>query len=95
MSSLKKSKNTKTSATGKKNRPRNIQQSLEESMTPLDRVMDKLTNSIETGHRHPYLIDHEVGNFDLGNVVNRFCSIRPGIESGRQPKMMMYSWRSV
>lgn len=60
-----KNKNNTPSAAAKKNRPRNLQQVVEESMTPLDRVMDKLTNSIETGHRHPYLIDHEVANFDL------------------------------
>lgn len=58
--------NTTTSATVTvKKRPLNIQKAAEESQTPLDRILVKLANSIETGNRHPYLIDHEVANFDL------------------------------
>lgn len=49
--------------------------------TPLDRVLEKLSDSVETDHRHPYLIDHEVANFDLsldkdGNLLGVGVNLR-------------------
>ncbi|MDR2945154.1 MAG: hypothetical protein LBV79_00180 [Candidatus Adiutrix sp.] len=60
----------------------NTMQNIEDStQTPLGRVLEKLNNSVETGHKHPYLIDHEVANFDLtldkdGNLLGIGVNLR-------------------
>ena len=53
----------------------------EDSQSALDRIMTKLTNSMEVGNKHRYLIDHEVVNFDLsqdkdGNLLGVGVNLR-------------------
>ncbi len=61
--------------------PTVIQNIADFPQTPLDLVLEKLTNSVETGHDHPYLFDHEVANFDLtldkdGNLLGVGVNLR-------------------
>lgn len=70
-----------TPAPAKKNQKIKTDKALEDSLTSLDRIMLKLTNSIEVGDRHPYLLDHEVANFDLsldkdGNLLGIGVNLR-------------------
>jgi hypothetical protein len=57
--------NKSVSAETMMNQTGNMPKALEDSRTPDERILDKLSESIETGHRHPYLLEHEVDNFDL------------------------------
>ncbi|MDL2260138.1 hypothetical protein LJB99_04620, partial [Deltaproteobacteria bacterium OttesenSCG-928-K17] len=71
----------KTDAAPAKSQKTKPVKALEDSLTPLDRIMLKLTNSIEAGNMHPYLLDHEVANYDLsldkdGNLLGIGVNLR-------------------
>ena len=70
-----------------KRTPAKVQVNLEDSQTILDRIMTKLTNSMEVGNKHRYLMEHEVRNYDLsldkdGNLLGVGVNLRESFNGG-------------